>query len=146
MSGVLGFIHDGYSLSGFICEVPRLHPALRFKYRAILAQNRAIIFREMDKVLETDPRRAETISAEAMRAQLIEWDLKDKDGKPVEITTSNMLRVQPALGVRLFRILMGREAPDEDPATVAQERDAEASQALALALTGAGPEDADAKN
>ena len=141
-----GYIADGYTLTAYLAEVPRLYPALRFTYRAVLAQNRAVIFREMDKAAETDPRKAESISAAAMVAQLVSWDLVDQKGEAVPISASNILRLQPTLGVRLFRVLMGREAPDEDPAIEAVERNEQSSAQLAAALAGKAPEEADVKN
>lgn len=141
---ILGIIPDGYTVHGYIAEVPRLYPALRFTYRPVLTQHRAIIFREIAKA--NDPNKEETIAAQAIARSVTGWDMKDAKGESVSLSTSSILRVQPKLLGRLFRIAMGDEAPDEDPNISATERDEKAGSDLAAALAGITPEEADAKN
>lgn len=143
-SPVLGYIHDGYTMSGFIAAVPRLYPALRFSYRPVLSQNRAVIFRQIASA--NDPRREESLAAQAIKSQLVGWDLKDQKDEPVAIEVSNILRMQPRLMNRLFRIVMGDEPGDEDPALADEQRDGAAESELSAALAGATPEEADTKN
>jgi hypothetical protein len=141
---VLGYIHDGYTMSGYITAAPRLYPALRFTFRPVLSQNRAVIFRQIAGA--GDPRREESLAAQAIKAQLVDWDLKNHQGQPVAIEVSSILRVQPRLMNRLFRIVMGDEAGDEDPTLSDERRSASSEGELAAALAGLSPEEADAKN
>lgn len=144
---VQNWYHDGYSREdGFIKEEPRLYNALRFKWRPVTVQQRSVVYRLMDDaVAANDPNKAESISADAMVRALISWDLKDQNGKDVPISVANVLRLQPNLGVRLFRILMGREAPDEDSIVTPAAREAQVQDALTAAF-GKSPEEEDAKN
>lgn len=141
---VLGYIHDGYTVPGYIAASPRLHPALRFTFRPVLSQNRAVIFRRIANA--NDPRREESLAAQAIAAQLLDWDLRDHKGEAVAIEASQILRLQPRLMNRLFRIVMGDEAGDEDPLLTDDARDQDAESELAAALAGCTPEEADAKN
>lgn len=140
----LGYIHDGYTLHGYVAAMPRLYPELRFTYRPVLSQNRAVIFRQIASM--DDPRREESIAAQAIKAQLIDWDLKNHKGEAVAVETAEILRVQPRLMNRLFRIVMGDEPSDEDPLAAAAERDAQIESDLSAALAGCSPEEADSKN
>lgn len=138
------YIHDGYTVAGYIQEAPRLYPAVRFTYRPVLAQNRAVVFREIQRA--NDPRKEETIAAEAVKAQVQEWDIIDHEGRAVGIAASNILRLQPQLFSRMFRMVMGDAAPDEDPLIADDERNEDSERSLAAAFAGEGPETADAKN
>lgn len=137
MQQPLGFIHDGYTRQGYIAARKRLHPALRFTYRPMLSQNRAVIFHQM-AAMEADE--AERLAAEAVKAQLVSWDLKDHEDRTVEISVPNLLRVEPNLAVRLFQIVTGRDVSDEDPAWAERQKDHRHRQRLARALAGATPE------
>lgn len=140
----LGYIHDGYTLPGYIAAAPRLHPSLQFTFRPILSQNRAVIFRQIASA--NDPRREESLAAQAVKAQLVEWDLKDHKGEIVPIDVPAILRVQPRLMNRLFRIVMGDEAGDEDPNLSDEQRSDAVEAELAAALAGGTPEETAAKN
>jgi hypothetical protein len=143
-STILGYIHDGYTLPGYIAAAPRLYPALRFTFRPILSQNRAVIFRQIASA--NDPRREESLAAQAVKAQLVDWDLKDHKGEVVPIDVPSILRMQPRLMNRLFRVLMGDEAGDEDPNLSDGQRSDAAEAELVAALAGCTPEEAAAKN
>lgn len=137
MHAPLGYIHDGYTRSAYIAARPRLHPELRFQYRPMLSQNRAVIFHQ---IAALEPDDAERVAAEAIRAQLVSWDLQDHTGSNVAITVANLLRVEPNLAVRLFQVVTGRDATDEDPAWSQERSDELADKRLARALSGATPE------
>lgn len=141
------YIHDGYTVAGYIQEVPRLYPAVRFTFRPVLSQNRAVVFQEIQ--LTTDARKGETIAAELVKSQILSWDIVDHEGNAVEITTTNALRIQPLLFNRLFKVIIGDRAPDEDPNVSAPQRNRDSEASLAAALSGETPEAteaADAKN
>ena len=140
----LGYIHDGYTMAGYIAAAPRLYPALRFTFRPILSQNRAVVFRQIASA--NDPRREESLAAQAVKAQLVDWDLQDHKGEVVPIDVPSILRMQPRLMNRLFRIVMGDEAGDEDPHLSDDQRSDAAEAELAAALAGNSPEEAAVKN
>jgi hypothetical protein len=140
----LGYIHDGYTMHGYITAVPRLHSSLRFTFRPILSQNRAVILRQIASA--NDPRREESLAAQAIKAQLIDWNLTNHRGEPVPLEASHLLRVQPQLFSRLFRIVMGDEPSDEDPSVSDSVRDRDVESDLAAALAGVTPEETDEKN
>ena len=144
VSQTQGYIHDGYTISGYIKEEKRLYPSLRFTFRPLLAADRAIIFRTIARA--DDPRKEETIAADTIRGHLVDWTLKDEKGKLVEIKTKHILRVQPRLLTRLFQVITGDIPSDEDPDAISSERDASAEQELKAALSGQQPEEAEAKN
>jgi hypothetical protein len=140
-----GFLHDGYSCGGYVAEVPRLHEALVFAYRPATQQQRAAVHRALRDA--TDPKRAESLAAQAIVSQLIEWDLKRSDTKAaVPLTVESMLRVQPRLFDRLFAIVVGNEASDEKPGEKTAEQADDLERDLAAALACAAPEEFDAKN
>ncbi|MEQ8788877.1 MAG: hypothetical protein RIC55_21375 [Pirellulaceae bacterium] len=143
-SPTLGYIHDGYTMHGYITAVPRLHPALRFTFRPVLSQNRAVIFRQI--ATADDPRREESLAAQAVKAQVIAWNLVNHHGGSVPLEVSHILRMQPQLFNRLFRIVMGDEAGDEDPSIADEVRNRDVEADLAAALAGETPEEADSKN
>ena len=97
---VLGYIHDGYTISAYISALPRLYPELRFSYRPVLSQNRAVIFRQIASI--DDPRKEESIAAQAIKAQMIDWDL-NSDCLFQHAVTDRMLSVcLQVLQVRLL--------------------------------------------
>lgn len=141
------YIHDGYTVAGYIQEVPRLYPAVRFVFRPVLSQNRAVVFREIQRA--NDPRKEETIAAEIIKAQIQSWDILDENGETLPIETSKILRLQPRLSNRMFRMIVGDEATDEDPAVTEAERNESSERELTAAMAGETPEAteaADAKN
>ena len=60
-NGVYAYIHDGYTRSAYVAPRTRLYPAVRFLYRPMLAQGRAIVSRA---IIDTkDVAKAEEIAA-----------------------------------------------------------------------------------
>jgi len=137
------YIHDGYTRTdGYIRAVPRLHPAVYFTFRPMLAQARAVV---NDQITKSGAKTGEMISAKAIASCVAAWDVKDADGEAVEISDASAARLQPALKHKLFLIVIGALPPDEIP-----ENDDDASERadreLAAALAGISTEEADAKN
>jgi hypothetical protein len=108
----VGFIGDGYTEQGYIAEVPRLHPAMRFKFRPFLQEDRSRLLNENDKLKAIQ---ATANTAVKLADKLIEWDLKDAAGEPVTKDDKSIRRLKPALYMRLLGIVMGLDASDEDP-------------------------------
>ena len=139
---VLAYIHDGYTINGYIAAVPRLHPEMRFVYRPMLVQNRSVIFREIR--LATDARKTESIAAAAIKSQLVSWDVVDHQGSAVTIEVPHALRLQQALFQKLFSIVTGDVPSDEDPLIQAGEQAEATDQDLRDAFAGTTPEEHEA--
>jgi hypothetical protein len=110
------YIHDGYTMPGYIRERSRLHPAVRFTYRPLLTQDRAVVVRKIS--LARDPRQEERLAAQAIFGQLLDWDvIKVADGsvQSVPLEVNELLKLQPKLFNQLLRIVLGDKACDEDP-------------------------------
>lgn len=137
------FIHDGYTRPGFIAPVAGLFPAVRFTFRPMLTQDRSVM---TDRLSKVTPEVSDRISAEAVAARILEWDVKDSRGELVAINPANVLRLQPSALGRLFAIVTGTLPSDIDPEWSCAEQDAEADEQLRFAISGTRPEEADAKN
>lgn len=138
-NGVLGYIHDGYTVPGYIQGVPRLYPSLRFEYRPMLTQARTVVYRKIQTL--NDPNKEEEIAAKAIKAQVANWDLKDEKEVGVPLEIEHILRVQPTLFRRIFEIVAGSAAPDQLPFTEDVAVGTKASEAqLEAALAGQAPE------
>ncbi len=110
------YIHDGYTMRGYVRGESRLHPSVRFTYRPLLTQDRAVVVRQIS--LARDPRQEERIAAQAIYGQLLDWDVVkvvDSSAQSVPLEVDELLRLQPRLFNRLLRIVLGDEACDEDP-------------------------------
>lgn len=108
----LAFIHDGCTCNGYLEAAPGLYPAARLSYRPILLQGRAVIY---DMIAKASPAKGEDIAAHAIAEQVISWDIRDHQGKEVEITVDNALRLQPMLSARIFKMITGDLGGDHDP-------------------------------
>jgi len=143
------YIHDGYTVNGYIEADERIHAEVRFTYRPVLAQDRSVIMRQIQ--MANDPRKEEAIAAAAIAGYVKSWDIR-KPKEPgsdelvsVPIKASEVLRLNVRLTNRLYRIVMGDSAPDEDPNDIAASGESDAEKELQAALNGVAPED-DAKN
>lgn len=130
------FIHDGYTLDGFIAETPRLHPAMRFRYRPMVSQNIAVVNRELARTRTNEPRKAEAICARTVWSQVTEWDVLDHTGEGVTRTVDNILRIQPVLFAAIYQIVCGIRPSDEDPENIDAEADEDGERELDEALSG----------
>ena len=140
---LLSFIHDGYSRSAFIAGIPRLYPDVRFTFRPMLSQARAVV---SDRIAKSDPSKGETLAATAIVAHVSDWDVTDHEGKTVDVSTANVLRLQPRLMAKLFSIVVGNLPPDEDPGASPKTNADNAEREFAAALAGKTLEEHDAKN
>lgn len=137
---MLGLIEDGYTEDGYIAEEPRLHPALRFRYRPMLSAERAQAMREMERAVKSpNAKQSEIVSARLMASRIEEWDLQNSQGETVPITEEILLKVKPHLSNRLYAIvILGTSPSDEDPEAISEKKPELAE--------GETREDADLKN
>lgn len=110
---MLGLIPDGYTESGVIQERPRIHPAVKIKWRPMLIETYCLYERAVEEHRGYDLRLI--LAKEVICKHLVQWDLKGADGRIPEITVDNVLRLKPALFNALTRIISGEEAALPDP-------------------------------
>ena len=127
------YFHDGYTQSGFIAEVPRMHGSLRSQYRPALVEERS---RLGEMAARLRPHLYDRQVAAFTAEKLIEWDLTDASGRDVAITPEALLRLQPTLFVKLHRIVLGWIASDVDPTWPADEAGQAMNHETEAALTG----------
>lgn len=106
------FIDDGYTETGFIPEVERMHPAITFDYRPMTAQEWMQFLHEADalKLNEVQANQSKLTASHVTR-----WNLRDRAGNIVPINTSTMQKLKPQLSSKLFKIVSGQEASDANP-------------------------------
>ena len=138
------YIHDGYTKTAYIGAMEGIHPSLRFKYRAMLSQDRAVIMSHLSNY--NDPRREQSLSAATISQYVVSWDMTKQDGSAVDLGADEVLRVNPTLSSRVWAILLGADAPDADPDATEVEDASDAEAELEAALKGTTPEALDAKN
>jgi hypothetical protein len=140
-------ISDGYTESGYIAAVPRLHPAVRFKYRPLTHEQKTIV---IDQIQKKSPAQKSRVIAEQVVKNVSDWDVAGADGKPIEITLANVQRLRPALLDGLYNVVSGWAASDPDPdaseADAAREGDAEYTAMMGGESIGEAKEKADRKN
>ena len=143
---MLGFIpDDGYTIDGYFCEVPGLHPALRFRFRPLTVEAFAAIMAKARH--EANPNH---LFARTIAARVETWDLRDAKGEAVAVSEKIALSLVPRLFDRLFDVVTGQKPHDIDPAIHAAPQDAETEAIVAAALSGrsvgAAREETDEKN
>jgi len=142
------FINDGYVRLGYIEEKARLHPAVRFQYRPMLADERDVLLSAAQRL--TPKQLAERINL-ALAKRIVEWDILDGE-RAVEITQENLGRIEPNLRDRLFWIVSGspvagdRHISDIDPKWAKHEGTSEIDEELDAACNGINREAKDAGN
>lgn len=143
------YIHDGYTVKGFVEGMPGIHADARFTFRPALAQDRAVI---RDKMISSSARESETIVAKTICRSVVEWDLLkpvalgSDELAPVELTVEDVLRVPQALTVQIFNRIMGDVSPGEAPDADSVQRDDQADAELEAAMSGSTVEEVTAKN
>ena len=108
--------NDGYTEHGYIAEVPRLHPALRFAFRPMTLAERALYIKAVGQFRKDDEIR--TYMAGEIKRHLPgqpPWDLRNDKGELVPLTVDELLKLKPRLFDSLFMIVSGEAAPDADP-------------------------------
>ena len=131
------FIEDGYTEERYIKAVERMYPEVRFKFRPILAEDRAALIDNAAIASEQDPKKGERVIGQALADHLVEWSLKLK---PVP---ENIMRLKPSLMVRLSMVILyGRDPGDTDPTKTMDKK----LEADATASFSASKPDADLGN
>jgi hypothetical protein len=134
---ILGQIRDGYNERGYIAEVPRLHPAVRFEFRPMTLAERGLYIKAIGTLKKDNELR--TYMAGCIKEHLTgqpPWDLRNDKGEIVPLTVDELLRLKPRLFDRLFMIVSGEEAPDADPEAPPAELDQEALDIQEAVKTG----------
>lgn len=127
MPKVLDYIPDGYTEQAYIAELPRIHGEVRFTFRPMLTEERAIVFGRKSK--ELDPRKFEQQCAAELAARINHWSLANGSAdQPLPINRETLLKLKPALFQRLVNIVAGLDASDVDP-TWPSDQKAEAADA-----------------
>ena len=109
------YIPDGYTRAVYLREHPeQLYPSCRITFRPILIQKQAGILRQINEA-NPDPDRQQWIAANWIAKQVVEWDLKKPDGSKIELNTDEILRIHPALFIRIWSVILGDRGGDQDP-------------------------------
>jgi len=139
------FVADGYTEKAYV-KASELNDEFRFEYRPMLADKRAQLWKDAEKL---KPDLGEQKMAMEMVHHVISWDITDENGKPVDITARNLLKLKPVLWTRLGSIIAGYMPSDVDPLLEEEEQDQAAKEAIAAGLDKTAAEmkvEADAKN
>ena len=142
--GFPAYIHDGCTLDGYIAEQPGLYPAVDFKYRPAIRQERTVFYERIRKAPSGAAGDKEV--AQAMKHQLVSWDIKDHNHKSLAITAPIILRLQPALFERIWEIIVGNQGSDARPDGPTDNEEESMEVELNAALEDSTPEDYTAKN
>lgn len=143
------YIADGYEESGYLREEARLYPAVRFRYRPLLTEERNRLLAENAKLPAGGATRN---TAKVLALKVRSWSLTDAAGEPLPVTVETVLRLRPALYERLLGVVFGYHSCDEDPEAKATSEEKEQSLADQLAAdeqgitVGDAREERDAKN
>jgi hypothetical protein len=127
------FIADGYTQPGYILPVERLHDALRFRFRPVLAEERSLL---ADSALTATAASYLRQVAALVAEKLVDWNVTDPQGNDVEISPANVLRLQPELLLKLQQIVLGVVASDIDPRWPDEQVDRLAEEELAATAGG----------
>lgn len=112
------FIPDGYTISAYIAERPGLYQESRFTYRPVLHGERARIVAAMSNAKE--PKDASRVIYQTIEKQIVSWDQVDRANEPLKATAVNIARMAPEFVERLFNVICGYQASNDDPAIAPQ--------------------------
>ena len=94
------FIFDGYTESGTLKETQET-PEVNFKYRPPVGAERTMILNDLERIAkpqtEASNRAAADYELRAVLSHLVEWDIVDAAGAPVEISEANLRRVHASV-------------------------------------------------
>jgi len=127
------YFQDGYTQSGLIAAVPRLHGALRFTYRPALIEERSQLY---DVAGRLNSHLFDCHVARFLAQKIVDWDLVDAERQPVPASAEALLRIQPELFIKLNRIVLGTAPSDVDPDWPPETRDRLLDEKAAAALAG----------
>ena len=134
---------DGYTLDAYIAPTARLTTAVRFSYRPTEIVDRALLWEVNTKHSEKEVSKK---FAEVLATKIVKWDIEmmgpDKVLVPMPINVSSILRLKPALWIRILNIVIwGVDGGDVDPAIPADEMKAKIDREFEELLKGGRPVD-----
>lgn len=104
---------DGQTRDGYIAAADRMHDELAFTYRPMLPEDVEFTDEERRKL---EPRKSVQFLAAQITKHLVTWSEVDDDGKPMEVSLKNVLRLPHLLLTQAYLIVAGHLASDVDPA------------------------------
>lgn len=116
LSWTSNYIRDGFTQCGYIAPIDRLHGELRFSFRPMLPEEVAAMdmFRSN---FEREPAKVIAKVTAVCASKLIAWS-EVADGTPIPINEISIKRLRPQVLTKLFNIISGDRASDEDPTTI----------------------------
>jgi hypothetical protein len=128
---------DGYTLSAYIRENPRIHNEVRFKFRPVDVIERSVLIAFKDRNYE------KTITekfCEVLAARITEWSVHSQSAGapvPMEISTATVRRLRPSLWIRLVNIVIwGIDGGDVDPTLEVKQMDQQLESDMDAVLAG----------
>lgn len=128
------YIEDGYTRDFYIAARPRLHRSMSGKFRPFLGRRRARIIEHV-RSAKPGSGDGEDHAAMAIAHGIVTWDVRDKDGKAIEVVADAVKRIHPDALNRLWSIVVlgtdGGDAQPDDNGEIRPERFQEFSAILA---------------
>lgn len=119
------YIADGYTQQAYLEPIERLHDGLRFSFRPVTVEESSEF---LASLAGNTPKRQEQLTARLLVKKVAGWNLlypsgHANEGKPVERTEANFLKLNRRLSSRLTNVVLGIEPWDEDPEAAAKEEE-----------------------
>ena len=139
--------NDYYTEPFFMKGEPGLYADIRGRFRRMAPQTRGQLFTALEQLPDEGARYVHQARHMVEGKFLVEWDVRDRKGEPVPLTSENFARLTPRAYFRLIAILLGNEAPDYDGAA-GHNQGTSPNDLLSLSLAGEiiPMDEADAKN
>ena len=115
----------GSEFPRYLAEVPRTHDACHI---SVLLLSHPERYQAQEKIGATKSSlQASRMIRDLISKRMKSWDLTGDDGEVLPITSEVMEIIHPRMTERLYNIIMGFEAGDEDPADAPTKEDSEAN-------------------
>ena len=128
-----GYIADGYTVSAYLAEAPKLYPALRFKFRPCTSEE---VNGFIESLAGKGAREEARAVAKFLATKIASWDVQDAAGKEILVSEAALSRLHVSLSRRLYRVVIGTEAWDDDPQAPTDQADRQAGDSKAAADAG----------
>ena len=129
----ISYFYDGYTRDGFVQAAPLVHGELRFRYRPALVEERSQL---VDSAAIAKSDAYDRQAAAFMAQKIVAWSLVEQHGREVHVSAAALLRLQPELFVKVYRVIMGWAASDIDPRWPLEAVSEVAAEELAAAVQG----------
>lgn len=103
------FIDDGYTESATLAEIPGVIPAISFDFRPMTAGEMGDHLQRVDKMTEPEARQD---ASKRMADKIKNWDVRNRNGEPVEIKLENFLKLKQPAFAGLWEIVQARKSGD----------------------------------